>query len=43
MCANRLECILANNTDDFDIDIELSNLHETLRFAEKNLKVAGGI
>lgn len=43
MCANRLECILANNTDDFDIDVELSNLHETLRFVEKNLIVAGGI
>lgn len=43
MCANRLEYILANNPDNFDLDIELSNLHETLRFAEKNLKVAGGI
>lgn len=43
MCANRLEYILANNPDDFDIDVELSNLHETLRFVEKNLKVAGGI
>ena len=43
MCANRLEYILANNPDNFDLDIELSNLHETLRFAEVNLKVAGGI
>ena len=43
MCANRLEYILANNPDNFDLDIELSNLYETLRFAEKNLKVAGGI
>lgn len=43
MCANRLEYIMANNPDDFDIDVELSNLHETLRFVEKNLKVAGGI
>ena len=43
MCANRLEHILANNPDNFDLDVELSNLHETLRFAEKNLKVAGGI
>lgn len=42
MCANRLECILANNPDDFDLDVELSNLHETLRFVEKNLIVAGG-
>lgn len=42
MCANRLECILANNPDDFDLDVELSNLYETLRFAEKNLGVAGG-
>ena len=39
MCANRLEHILANNTDDFDLDLELSNLHETLRFVEKNFKV----
>ena len=36
MCANRLEYILANNPDNFDLDTELSNLHETLRFAEKN-------
>lgn len=43
MCANRLEYILANNPDNFDLDIELSNLHETLRFAEVNLKVVGGI
>lgn len=43
MCANRLEYILANNPDNFDLDTELSNLHETLRFAEVNLKVAGGI
>lgn len=43
MCANRLECILANNPDNFDLDVELSNLHETLRFVEKNFKVAGGI
>lgn len=43
MCANRLEYILANNTDDFDLDTELSNLYETLRFAQKNFKVAGGI
>lgn len=42
MCANRLEYILANNPDDFDLDVELSNLHETLRFVEKNLMVAGG-
>ena len=42
MCANRLECILANNPDDFDLDVELSNLYETLRFVEKNLIVAGG-
>lgn len=42
ICANRLEYILANNPDNFDLDIELSNLHETLRFAEVNLKVAGG-
>lgn len=42
MCANRLEYILANNPDDFDLDVELSNLHETLRFVEKNLIVAGG-
>lgn len=42
MCANRLECILANNPDNFDLDVELSNLHETLRFVEKNLIVAGG-
>lgn len=42
MCANRLEYILANNPDDFDLDVELSNLYETLRFAEKNLIVAGG-
>lgn len=43
MCANRLEYILANNPDNFDLDVELSNLYETLRFVEKNLKVAGGI
>ena len=43
MCANRLEYILANNPDNFDLDVELSNLHETLRFAENNFKVAGGI
>lgn len=43
MCANRLEYILANNPDNFDLDTELSNLHETLRFAEVNFKVAGGI
>ncbi len=43
MCANRIEYILANNPDDFDLDVELSNLYETLRFVEKNLKVAGGI
>ncbi len=43
ICANRLEYILANNPDNFDLDVELSNLHETLRFAEKNFKVAGGI
>lgn len=43
MCANRLEYILANNPDNFDLDVELSNLHETLRFAETNFKVAGGI
>lgn len=43
MCANRLECILANNPDDFDLDVELSNLYETLRFVEKNLIVAGGM
>ena len=28
MCANRLECILANNPDNFDLDVELSNLHD---------------
>lgn len=43
MCANRLEYILANNPDNFDLDVELSNLHEILRFAEKNFIVAGGI
>ena len=43
MCANRLEYILANNPDNFDLDVELSNLYETLRFAENNFKVAGGI
>lgn len=42
MCANRLEYILANNPDNFDLDVELSNLYETLRFAEKNLGVSGG-
>lgn len=42
MCANRLEYILANNPDDFDLDVKLSNLHEALRFVEKNLIVAGG-
>ena len=42
MCANRLEYILANNPDNFDLDVELSNLYETLRFVEKNLIVAGG-
>lgn len=42
MCANRLEYILTNNPDCFDLDVELSNLHETLRFVEKNLIISGG-
>lgn len=37
MCADRLERILANNPDDFDLEEEISKVHETLRFAEKNI------
>ena len=43
MCADRLELILANNPDNFDLEEEISQVHETLRFAEKNLMVASGI
>lgn len=43
MCADRLELILANNPDNFDLEEEISQVHETLRFAEKNLMVARGI
>lgn len=43
MCADRLELILANNPDDFDLEEEISQVYETLRFAEKNLMVARGI
>lgn len=37
LCVSRLEYLLANNLDDCDLDIELSNLYETLCFVKKNL------
>lgn len=43
MCADRLELILANNPDDFDLEEEISRAHETLRFAERNYNVSSGI
>lgn len=43
MCADRLELILANNPDDFDLEEEISRAHETLRFAEKNYNASSGI
>lgn len=36
LCAERIETMLANDLDDFDIDKELSDLHETLAFAIEN-------
>lgn len=37
LCVSRLEYLLANNLDDCDLDIELSNLYETLCFVKKNI------
>ena len=43
LCADRIEQILANNPDDFDLEEELSKVHETLRFAETNLMPTNGV
>lgn len=37
LCVNRLEHLLTNNLDNFDLDVELSDLYETLCFVKKNL------
>lgn len=36
LCLARIEKLLANDLDNFDLDQELSDLHETLSFAKHN-------
>lgn len=39
LCIERLEYLLSNNLDNFDLDQELSDLYETLSFAKKNFYI----
>lgn len=36
LCIERIETLLANDLDNFDLDQELSDLHESLSFAKDN-------